>query len=89
MKPYPNINSDSQLVDFCKNVARKRQDDIAAWNNLSSVFILGRKVDKVPTGSTDTTDSHVGDFNATASYLYVCVDNTGTAEWRRVAIGSW
>lgn len=89
MKRYLNVSNATELVDFAKDVARKRLEDITDTNNLVNVFIRGRKVAKVPTGSTDTADSRVGDFNCTPTFLYVCVDNAGTAEWRRVAIGSW
>lgn len=90
MKPYPIVNRPEDLVDFAKDVARKRQEDIANFNNLPNLFMSGRKVGKVPTGSSDIAPSdRVGDFNYTTSYLYICVDNGGTAAWRRVALGSW
>lgn len=89
MKGYLKVNTNDDLLDFAKDVARKRQEDIAEFNNLPNVFINGRKVNKVPTGSTDIADSRVGDFNFTVSFLYICVNNSGTAAWRRVALGSW
>lgn len=89
MKSYLRVDRPEELLDFAKDVARKRQEDIVDFNNLPNVFIRGRKVDKVPTGSADTADSRVGDFNYTISFLYICVDNSGTAAWRRVALGSW
>lgn len=90
MKTYPLVNRPEQLVDFAKDVARKRQEDIVEFNNLPNVFISGRKVAKVPTGSADVAPSdRIGDLNYDASYLYICVDDGGTAAWRRVALGSW
>lgn len=90
MKTYPNVNRPEELVNFAKDVARKRLEDIANFNNLPNLFISGRKVAKVPTGSADVDPSdRIGDFNYTTSYLYICVDDSGTAAWRRVALGSW
>lgn len=77
------------LVNFCKDITRLREEDVAEFNNLSNIFISGRKVGKIPSGSSDTTGDRVGDFNYDASYIYLCVDNGGTAAWRRVAIGSF
>jgi hypothetical protein len=90
LKQYINVSRPEELVDFAKDVARKRLEDIANFNNLPNLFMAGRKVGKVPTGSADVTPSdRIGDFNYTTSYLYICVDNSGTAAWRRVALGSW
>lgn len=81
--------SEDSVLNFVQDAARIREEDIEDFNNLSNTFIKGRKVDKIPLGSSDTSDNRVGDFNYDANYLYICVDNSGTAEWRRVAIGSW
>lgn len=89
MKIWPAINREIEILGFCKDITRLRRQDVAEFNNLPNVFIEGRKVGKIPTGSSDTTGDRVGDFNYDASYMYICVDNSGTAEWRRVAIGSW
>lgn len=89
---YPMIETTSPeaLAYFAQEIARQREQDVEEFSNLSNIFIRGRKVDKIPTGSTDVTnDDRVGDFNFDTSYLYICVDNSGTATWRRVAIGSW
>ena len=88
-KPYPLVGTEEDLLNFCKDIARLRQEDLGDFTNLPNVFIRGRKVDKIPTGSLDTTGDRVGDFNYDTSYIYICVDNAGVAEWRRVAIGSW
>lgn len=89
MKIWPTIASRDELLEFCKDITRLRRQDVAEFNNLPNVFIEGRKVGKIPTGSSDTTGDRVGDFNYDASYIYICVNNGGTAAWRRVAIGSW
>lgn len=92
MKTFGNLDISATLADviaFCQDVTRKRKDDIGEVDNFANIFISGRKVAKVPTASTDTIDSRVGDFNYDAAYLYVCVDVAGSAAWRRVALGSW
>ena len=90
-KDYPRLANDSNPVlrKFCEEITRIREEDIKDFANLENIFMRGRKVGKVPTGSSDITGSRVGDFNYDTSYLYICVDNSGTATWRRVAIGSW
>lgn len=92
MQPYPKITSDdaTDLYNAMAFISRARINDITDWNNLENIFMRGRKVGKVPTGSADiaATDK-VGDFNYSTTYLYLCVDNAGTAVWRRVALSSW
>lgn len=94
MKPlnsYPaNIKADlDNVTDALQNISRTRQDDQTQWNNLQNIFIAGRKVNKVPASSTDIVGTdNIGDYNATASYLYLCVnDGSGNAVWRRIAAG--
>lgn len=88
---YTIIDNDSNAVlgNFCREIARIRNEDITDFNNLQNIFMRGRKVGKIPTGSSDIASTdRVGDFNYDASYLYLCVDNSG-ATWRRIALGSW
>lgn len=88
---YPIIANDSNAVlkQFCQEITRQREQDVEDFNNLSNVFLKGRKVAKIPTGSTDTSNDRIGDFNYDTDFIYVCVDDSGTAVWRRVAIGAW
>ena len=88
---YENIvdESNEELARFAREATRLRGQDVEDFTNLSNVFMRGRKVGKIPTGSSDITDSRVGDFNYDTSYFYICVDNAGTATWRRVSIGAW
>ena len=86
---YPYIDSADQLVDFSKDIARIREEDIEEFSNLKNVLMSGRKVGKTPSSSSDIEDTdRVGDFNYDANYMYLCVDNTG-AQWRRITLGSW
>lgn len=90
-RQYNFISDDNNkaLGDFCRDIARMRQEDIDDFNNLSNVFMRGRKVGRIPSGSSDiAATDRIGDFNYDASYLYLCVDNSGAA-WRRIALGSW
>lgn len=91
MEPYPRLLAPtmSALQDAFKQIGQLRDRDIVEFNNLANRFLAGRKVGKVPANSLDTAGNRVGDFNYDASYLYVCVDNAGTAAWRRVALSSW
>jgi len=90
-RQYDFIDNDDNkaIADFCRDIARIRQEDIDDFNNLTNVFIRGRKVGKIPTSSVDiSVTDRVGDFNYDANYLYICVNDT-TAAWRRVALESW
>lgn len=92
MKTYPSLkdktaNSIAAVIDF---ITRQRTFDVTEWNTLPSKYVLGRKVNKIPTGSADVDPSdRLGDVNYTATYFYVLIDNAGTAEWRRAALSSW
>lgn len=93
MKRYPlydEINSLDQVQIALTEIARLRDQDIRDFNNLTNIFMRGRKVEKVPSGAADVAAlDRVGDFNYTASYLYILVNNSGTNAWRRVALSSW
>ncbi len=80
----------SNHPDALRYIARERENDVRDWYNLPKKYMTGRKVEKVPTGSSDIaiTDRR-GDFNYTSSFLYLCIDNAGTLAWRRVALVSW
>ena len=88
---YPLVLSENNtdLAAILREMVRIRESDIGNFTNLPNIFMRGRKVSKVPTSSADvTTSDRLGDFNYTASYLYICVDDSG-AKWRRVALSSW
>jgi hypothetical protein len=90
MDIYPNIKEETDILKGLQYIVRLRQDDVNAYNNLNNQFISGRKVGRIPSGSSDVIDGDViGDFNVNATYAYFLIDNAGTAEWRRVAVGSW
>jgi hypothetical protein len=90
-RPYEfleDTKSDT-LLRFCQDIARTREEDIEDFNNLTNTFMRGRKVGKIPTGSSDVASAdRIGDFNYDADYLYICVDDSGAA-WRRITLGSW
>lgn len=91
MMSYPTITDDKNptMKSALDYISRVRQNDIQDWNSLPNTYIAGRKVAKVPTASTDITGSFPGDFNVTASFAYFCVNNSGTVEWVRVAVGTF
>ena len=86
---YSTPTDDKELLEFCKDISRKREKDVQDFDNLTNIFISGRKVAKIPSSSSDVTGNNIGDFNYDSDYLYVCVNNSGNAAWRRVAIGAF
>lgn len=99
MQNYPNImapdsaSTDKKVDDlrnFCNFVNRQRPQDVTQFNNLSQTFVMGRKVGKIPTSSTDVVAAdRVGDLNFDASYGYICVNDSGSAVWRRWSLATW
>ncbi len=92
MKTYPILETVTleSLANVLRYIIRERNTvDVNDFNNLSNVFMRGRKVGKIPIASSDVTGSRLGDFNYTATHLYVCVDNAGVVEWRRVALSAF
>lgn len=91
MQNYPRLtrNDMSGVIDALRYIGRARESDITEFNNLNRRFIAGRKVDKIPSASSDVAESAVGDFNVTKDYAYFCVDDAGSAVWRRIALSAW
>ncbi len=92
LKDYPYWGAETleQVREQLRLITSIRKDDITQFTNLTSVFGGGRKVGKRPTSRTDVTaEDKVNDVNWTPTYLYILTDNSGTAVWRRVALGSW
>lgn len=91
MNNYPNLSPDNETdaKQLLRAIVQERDQDIKDFDNLRNVFMSGRKVGKIPTGASDIADTdRVGDFNYdfTTGYLYLVVDNSGTAVWSRVAL---
>lgn len=79
-----------QNVTTPQDLARCRSEDVAKFANLPQVLLMGRRVERTPSSSADVVSGDaVDDFNWTASYLYVLVDNSGTPAWRRAALANW
>jgi len=92
LKPYPsNVTDDvSSVSDAVRFICRLRKEDITDNDNISSSYMSGRRVGKVPDSSTDiVADDKIGDFNITDSYAYFCVDSGGVAIWRRLSLETW
>lgn len=93
MQPYPqNIEPTfPSVVNALQDISRKRQEDITDRNTFNSIFVNGRKVGKVPSGSADVVASdRIGDLNITKDYIYTCCDDgAGGAVWRRQAQSAW
>lgn len=90
MRTYPSLKEKTMtgLIDTVQFITRERDNDVREYNNLPQIYLSGRKVNKIPSGSSDVaaTDK-LNDFNWDASYMYILVDNSGTAEWRRITLG--
>lgn len=94
MQPYPrNIKPDvNACADALNVISRLRDQDINDRNKFPSIFLSGRTVGKIPSSSSDIVPTdRVGDmsFAVDGSYAYFCVNVSGSALWRRVALGSW
>jgi hypothetical protein len=91
LKPYPtNIPKTLEGVwNALLQITRLRPQDIGVVGNLPNQFVAGRKVNTVPSTSTASAGDQVGDFNVTTTFAYYCVNNAGTAEWVRVAVGTF
>jgi len=87
---YPSENLED-VKELLRQIINLRKDDISVISQITSSFISGRKVGKIPTGSADVDPAKdkVGDVNYTASFLYILIDNAGTPAWRRVALAAW
>jgi hypothetical protein len=92
MERFPEILNDTSahLAETLRRINLLRNDDIGDWDDLPNRYMRGRKVEKVPTSSSDTASTdRAGDFNYSASFFYLCVNNAGTIVWRRIALSSW
>ena len=88
--PYWSAETLEEVRTQLRQITNIRKDDITQIWNISSQFIMGRKVGRIPTSSANVIDGdRVGDVNWTTSFFYILVDNAGTATWRRVALSSW
>lgn len=88
--PYWEAEDLQHVKTQIRQICNVRKDDIAQISNLINVFVGGRKVGKVPSSSIDVVATdRLNDINWDNSYLYILIDNAGTAEWRRAALGSW
>lgn len=88
--PYYPVSNVEEIIEQLRQITNIRKDDISTIQNLPNVFLLGRKVGKIPSASNDVTNGDkLGDLSYSADFLYILVDNAGTAQWRRVALSSW
>jgi hypothetical protein len=90
MNPYPvlTLANEKDILEVLRVILQERRKDVRDFDNLNARFYS--KNPKVPTSSTDISSSDkVGDIGYDNSYIYVCVNNAGTAEWRRAALTTW
>lgn len=92
MNNYPILSPDKEedRVTLLRSITKERYQDIKDFDNLQNRFMAGRKSGKIPSGASDVDPSdRVGDMNYDDQYLYILIDNAGTAEWRRASLASW
>lgn len=86
------VDTDGKNIEnVVRQIVRTRNfQDIPDRDNFNNIFLQGRSTNRQPSGTADVilTDK-VGDFFATASYLYILVNDSGTAKWIRYAGGTW
>lgn len=88
--PYWAAATLKDTIDQVQQICHIRKDDITQIQNLPNVFLQGRKVGKIPTTSADVSPADkINDFNWTAGFLYILIDNSGTPVWRRTALGAF
>lgn len=77
----------TDILDWIRQVTRERLSDLEDYEQQQAA---NPRIYSAPTSSSDTIGTEkVGDIAADTSYLYVVVDNSGTLEWRRVAISTF
>lgn len=88
--PYWSGETLEDIKEQLRQITSLRKDDISVISQITGSFISGRRVGKIPASSIDVqpTDK-VGDVNYDANYFYILIDDSGTPEWRRIALSSW
>lgn len=88
--PYFPASSMDEIKEQLRQITNIRKDDITTISQITSSFVSGRKIGKIPSSSADVdvTDK-VGDINYDADYLYILIDDSGTPAWRRATLASW
>lgn len=92
--PYSAPLTEGQVREVVEQIVFARKDDIMIIKNLPNVFLQGRTVGRAPSSSADViAGDRVGDVSFATSggnqYLFVLMDISGTAEWRRVQLSSF
>lgn len=88
--PYWSASTLEDIKTQLSQITHTRKDDITFINNLTNIFVGGRKVGKIPSSSVDVVPSdRIGDQNYDQNYLYILINNSGVAQWRRASLGSW
>jgi hypothetical protein len=86
---YPLITSFTNALDWMREVARIRSEDIVEWQSLPQQYVTGRRTTRVPTANNDVISGDAeGDivYAANASHMYILVDKSGTLTWARISL---
>ena len=85
-----NVADDKDRLEALRTILHERRKDVKDFDELKNRFISVRKSGKIPTGSSDIdAKDAVGDMNYDANYLYLCVNDSGLAKWRRIPLTTW
>lgn len=78
---------EEEIKRWINDVTRSRQADLTDYDLQEATK---PKIYGVPSSSSDLIGTEKeGDIAVDASYFYIVADNSGTLEWRRVAISSF
>lgn len=93
LKDYPYWPAETldDVKDQLRIIANIRKDDISQIQNYTNIFWQGRTVGKTPSASNDVDpdEDKIGDLSYDTTFIYILVNNAGTAEWRRATLASW
>jgi len=91
-REYPgySLATLQDVIDILRVIVYLRKDDIKQAQNLNNIYILGRKVAKIPANSSDVSPTdRIGDISYTPTAMYVLVDNAGTPEWVKSTLSTF
>ena len=87
---YGVLSNNSGIVDvlrWVQDVVRERANDVSDYESQQATKPA---IYPVPASMTDLRGTEkAGDIAVASGFLYVVVDNSGTLEWRRVALSTF
>lgn len=88
---YKNITANPslrELAAWIRQATRERRIDLRDYNN--QIGCNPKVFTRIPASTSDLLGTEqIGDIAANTTHLYIVVDNSGTLEWRRIAISTF